>query len=503
MRKMSLLILLTAMAFHVKAQKDNKIVIGKVDSVYSKILNEQRKVWIYTPDMTSGFRDSTKHYPVVYLLDGDAHFTSVTGLIQQLSQANSNTVYPEMIIVAIPNTDRTRDLTPTHITSDLPNMDSNFSKTTGGGENFVSFIEKELMPHIDSAYPTEPYRILIGHSFGGLTVMNVLTNHTQLFNAYIAIDPSMWYDKERFLAATEKKLMEKKYDGRRLFVGIANTLPEGVTLDKLKKDTASNTRHIRSIFAMDKFIKANPKNGLKYASRYYSNDDHGSVPLASEYDGLRFIFDYYRLKLNAKDFEDSSVAVVTKYQNHYDIVSKEMGFKVSPPELSINSLGYFAMRQKQYAKAAALFEMNIANYPNSSNVYDSYADLLVSQKDTANAIANYKKALAIQDNDDTKRKLNELEGKEVFTLTPQQLQQYAGEFDIENEPVTVTFFVKDEALWAKVPDRDDAELVPIALNTFSVKNVNGYRVQFEMDGDKAVSFTSTQPDGVYKGNVKK
>jgi predicted alpha/beta superfamily hydrolase len=151
--------------FYVKAQKDNSIVIGKIDSVYSKILNEQRKVWIYTPDMTSGLRDSTRHYPVVYLLDGDAHFTSVTGLIQQLSQANGNTVYPEMIIVAIPNTDRTRDLTPTHIVSDLPNMDSNFSKTTGGGENFVSFIEKELMPHIDSMYLTEPYRILIGPFF--------------------------------------------------------------------------------------------------------------------------------------------------------------------------------------------------------------------------------------------------------------------------------------------------------------------------------------------------
>jgi hypothetical protein len=52
-----------------------------------------------------------------------------------------------------------------------------------------------------------------------------------------------------------------------------------------------------------------------------------SVPLATEYDGLRFIFDYYRLKLNPKDFEDSSIAIVTKYKNHYDTVSKEMGYK--------------------------------------------------------------------------------------------------------------------------------------------------------------------------------
>ena len=144
-----------------------------------------------------------------------------------------------MIVVGIPNTDRTRDLTPTHIESDLPMMDSNSTKTTGGGENFAAFLEKELMPHIDSLYPTQPFRLLVGHSFGGLTVMHILTNHTKLFNAYIAIDPSMWYDKERFLKATQKKLSSQKYNGTSLYVGIANTMAEGMSLEKMKKDTSN------------------------------------------------------------------------------------------------------------------------------------------------------------------------------------------------------------------------------------------------------------------------
>ena len=67
-----------------------------------------------------------------------------------------------------------------------------------------------------------------------------------------------------------------------------------------------------------------------------------------------------------------------------------MGYKVAPPELFINYLGYDAMANKHYAKAAALFKMNRDNYPNSSNVHASYADLLVAQKDTINAIGNYK-----------------------------------------------------------------------------------------------------------------
>jgi len=183
-----LIILLTGTSH---AQIDNKIVIGKVDSVYSTILKEQRKVWVYVPNINNAQQSPGQRYPVVYLLDGDGHFESVVGMIQQLSQVNGNTIVPEMIVVGIPNTDRTRDLTPTHIASDPPMMDSNSSKNTGGGENFAAFLEKELMPHIDSSYPTQPFKTLIGHSFGGLTVMHIITNHTKLFNAYIAIDPSM------------------------------------------------------------------------------------------------------------------------------------------------------------------------------------------------------------------------------------------------------------------------------------------------------------------------
>jgi uncharacterized protein len=501
-KKIFLFMLIAVIACSAKAQNDNKIVIGKIDTVYSPILNEKRKIWIYTPDMTSGKHDPNQRYPVLYLLDGDAHFFSVAGLIQQLSQANGNSVLPEMIVVGITNTDRTRDLTPTHVTSDLPAMDSNFSKTSGGGQNFMAFIEKELMPHIDSLYPTAPYRVLVGHSFGGLTVMDALTNHTKLFNAYIAIDPSMWYDHKRFLDATEKKLTEKKYDGIRLYVGIANTMPQGMTLTQMKKDTGFDTKHIRSIFELDKFLKTNPENGLKYASRYYANDSHVSVPMTSEYDGLRFIFDYYRINVTEKDFADTSDAIAGKYKKHYAIVSKEMGYKVSPPELFINYLAYDAMGNNHYTKAAALFKMNIDNYPDSSNVYASYADLLVAQKDTINAIAEYKKALAIQDNTDTKRKLSTLEGKSTFVLTEQELQKYTGMFNIEGFSVTVTLHIQDGELRASVPGQNETELIPLSPDTFTVKNASGFTIYFHMEAGKATGFTSVQPNGTFEAHVK-
>lgn len=167
--------------------------------------------------MPDGAVNSKRRLPVVYVLDGDGHFSSVVGMIQQLSTGGNNNC-PKMIVVGITNTDRTRDLTPTHIDADPPFMDSTFSKTSGGGENFIAFMEKELMPHIEANYPTAPYKMLIGHSFGGLAVMQTFTHHTHLFNAYICIDPSMWWDKQTLLKQTEKALAEKKFEGKSLYL---------------------------------------------------------------------------------------------------------------------------------------------------------------------------------------------------------------------------------------------------------------------------------------------
>jgi len=161
------------------------------------------------------------------------------------------------------------------------------------------------------------------------------------------------------------------------------------------------------------------------------------------------------------------------------------------------------MNSKNFSKAAALFKMNIENYPNSGNVYDSYADLLVEEKDTVNAIVNYKKALAIQDNAYTKQKLNALEGKESFKLTEKELQRYAGTYDLDSIQVTITMLVKNGELWAQVPGEGDFQLVPVAPDTFSVKNMSGYEVHFQVEGEKAVGFTSIQPNGTFKGRIKK
>ena len=275
--------------FHCNAQPGNQTVIGKNDSIQSKILKEKRKFYVYVPTSASGKKAANKRYPVVYLFDADAQFASTTSMIQYLS-TNYNTLCPEMIVVGILHSDRRKDLTPTRATSDPPFWAPGSSKTTGGGEQFISFIESELMPYIDRQYPTQPYKTLIGHSLGGLMAMQIFVRHTSLFNSYICIDPSMWWDNQTLLKETKLALEKGNFQGKSLYLGIANTAEKGMDISQVLADTTDETMHMRSILKLQSYFENNKQNGLKYKGKYYEEDTHMSVPFITEYDALHFIF---------------------------------------------------------------------------------------------------------------------------------------------------------------------------------------------------------------------
>jgi uncharacterized protein len=110
-----------------------------------------------------------------------------------------------------------------------------------------------------------------------------------------------------------------------------------------------------------------------------------------------------------KDFMDSTGALATKFQNHYANLSKKMGYTMKPDEMEINYMGYDFMGRKIYKTAESLFKLNITYYPESYNVYDSYSDYLIAIGDKPNAIIQLKKALAIKENEGSRKKLTELE----------------------------------------------------------------------------------------------
>ena len=334
--------------------------------------------------MPTSYTDTTylpKRYPVLYLLDGDAHFHSVTGLLQILGTGvNATFVLPEMIVVAIPNTNRTRDMTPTRTDRDPDGKPQPALAASGGMANFLTFIKTELIPRIEHDYRTAPYRVFVGHSLGGITTIDALYTMPDAFNAYVAIDPSLWWDKRVLLKQARERFSKPGLAGRTLFVAQANTITPG--------DTTLNV-HFNSIIQFNSILETFNQSGLRYSYKYYPHDSHGSVPMIAEYDALRFIFDVYDVPLL------EALERPAYLTEHFARVSAAMGYKIDPPEAMVDLIGHVALGRDTTA-ALKLLEMNTTLYPTSANAVASLADVWLAKKDTTKAVGYYEKALAMR-----------------------------------------------------------------------------------------------------------
>jgi len=386
---------------------NSTLIIGRSDSLRSEILNETRNIWVHVPDEATGAIFGQTTYPVLYLLDGPGHFHAVTGMLKNLGD---NNIVPRMVVVGIPNTDRTRDLTPTHM--DVMFGDSASVVTSGGGANFMDFVEKELIPYVESNYPVTGYRTFVGHSFGGLTTIYSLLSRPHLFSNYVAIDPSLWWDDWRMVHWADSLFTDQNQKGRALYIGVANTMEEGMEIDRVLRDTARSSNHIRSILTFINHAETENNSGLNFGWKYYADDDHGSVPLITEYDAFRFLFPWYRLRGLDEFFQEDAGKTVkelsSKLNDHYNTISEHFGYQVLPPENKVNSLGYNFLTRNKSDMARSMFELNIKNYPGSANVYDSMGDYCLIQSDTLQAIKYFSKALELGDSPITREKLDQL-----------------------------------------------------------------------------------------------
>ncbi|NNM31824.1 MAG: alpha/beta hydrolase, partial [Gemmatimonadetes bacterium] len=350
----------TTPQLHGQERFSGATTIGVVDSVWSPTLEEHRPYLVYTPPSYSDTTLTPQTYPVVYVLDGDAHFHSLSGLIHILSTGvNGTYVLPEMIVVAVPNTDRTRDLTPTHDTTGLDGSPVPGFRSSGGNPQFFQFLENELIPRVEADYRTSSYRTLIGHSFGGITVINALYTMPQAFTSFISIDPSLWWDDEVLLRRARDYFSQSDLRGKSLYVAQANTVQPD--------DTIPNG-HFSAISRFNEVVKAYDRSGMRYDFQYYPDDDHGSVPLISEYDGLRFAFDGYRVPLG-RAFADPSVL-----DGHFQRVSDRLGHQFGPSEGMLRLLGQFTL-QSDTAAALSFAEMRVERFPDSWSAHEFLGDV--------------------------------------------------------------------------------------------------------------------------------
>lgn len=315
-------------------------------TIKSSVLGEDRVILVRTPP---GYEKNKLAYPVLYMTDGDAHIGHTASTIEFLSR---NGRMPEMIVVGITNTDRTRDLTPTKATG--PNA-AQFP-TAGGADNFLKFIETEVIPEIEKRYRVQPYRVLAGHSFGGLFAVHALITRPELFNSYVAVSPSLQWSDDATLKRAEEFFKTRKELHATLFTSLGNE-PGDIG---------------KGFEAFKQLLAKNQVKGFEWEAQQMTDEDHGSVVLRSHYFGLRKVYDGWQMP---RDPATGAVAGGLKAADeHYKWLSQKFGYSIPTPEGLVNQIGYQYLLGGNPEEAIATFKSNVERYPDSANVYDSLAE---------------------------------------------------------------------------------------------------------------------------------
>ncbi len=253
----------------------------EVHPLASKFTGHSYDIYVMFP---KDYKTSKKNYPVLYVLDAEVNFGGVTYIVQRLIK---DEILPELFVVGIAYQGeydedayysiRGLDFTPT--------IDKEFSKThkqpkSGGAENFSQFLESELIPFISSGYPVKnESRSLYGHSFGGLFGFYSLLNHPNLFNNYLLLSPSLWWDRNS-MSTNVKNFVSEGHT--RLYVGTGS-------LENSKHADTQHSMVDEHLMMVDQLVAKNTRN-LEIKSEILEGETHRTIFGTGFTNGLRFIY---------------------------------------------------------------------------------------------------------------------------------------------------------------------------------------------------------------------
>jgi len=337
----------------------NDIVLGKRISLESKVLNETRDLYIYLPE---GYGQSDQSYPVMYVLDGETNFTISAAIVNYYARIQQ---IPQMIVIGIPNVARNRDFTP--IVNDR-------MQNSGGANNFIKFLDEELIDFVDNTYRTQNYKILFGHSLCGMFSVYTLFTNQAIFDAHIAASPYLMINDNYVIKKAEEALITNPNLNNQLYMSIGDEPRYYDSLDKITSVLTTN------------------KSKVSWTLEKYLEEDHGSIPLMTIADGLGFIFSDWQLT------NDIAMNSVDAIKEHFQNRVKKYGFTTELAEVTLNAIGYRLLQGGKTRKAIDIFKYNVELYPNSANVYDSLGDAYDTHGKKNKALNNYMKAVSIAEN---------------------------------------------------------------------------------------------------------
>jgi predicted alpha/beta superfamily hydrolase len=226
---------------------------GETFTIDSRVLNETRRINVYLP---AGYKESaTTRMPVLYMPDGGMaeDFLHVAGLVQVLT--GNGTMRP-FLLVGIENTERRRDMTG-------PTQNENNKKIAphvGGSAAFRKFIREELMPQVGRRYRTTGETAIVGESLAGLFVVETFLLESDLFDTYIAFDPSLWWNDQKLLDNAAQLLRSRPMLKKTLY--FASSDEKGII------DTAVRLQDI---------LEKNAPTGVKWHYEKMPEETHGTI----------------------------------------------------------------------------------------------------------------------------------------------------------------------------------------------------------------------------------
>lgn len=345
-----------------KPAQPTELTLGTKLSIHSNNLNENRPIIISLP---KDYATSKAHYPVLYLTDGLQNIWHVMGTIEVLSRTGS---VPPMIVVGIESKDRIRDFTLTT---------SENHPGSGGGKKFLNFIESELIPYVDSHYRTNSFKVLEGHSLGGLFAASTLLEKPNLFDGFIIMSPALWWNGEALTQTAEPFFKNHPDLDKALFFGIGTY--ESGTDYGMRKELKN---------FVDVLEQNRPKN-VRFQRKEMEQEGHMSSTLLSNYYGLKFIFSDMKFP---KTFYDAySDAAFLEHENA--IMAKYGAAAKQSAELYV-SLASMLRQETRYSEAITVLKRSVEAYPFDVGLMNFLGNTYELDHNTEGAIQTYKQAIA-------------------------------------------------------------------------------------------------------------
>lgn len=370
-----LIFLLTLLPLYSLAQFAKPVPVenGVRIDFQSQIFGEKRTIWVRVP---ASYHDEgvNQSYPVMYVLDGKSAFFPVTGVVSFMSEKEHvNYQIPEMIVVGVDTEKRFRDLTPNHSTKQPNGEEAQtpeqklMMEESGGGEKFLKFMQEEVFAYVERNYRTLPYRLYVGHSLGGLTVSHTFLNHPGLFNAVMAIDPSLWWDGARYVKEAPEQLQKMNADQMKKYY--VSVIDSGAQAGPMRF-------HYNAIVDLGESMQRFASKKLKSKVDEIPNTNHSSIPMLSWYNGLLFVFEGYH-KYHYDFLKDPD-----QIETHFKGLESTIGLKMNPPKDVLEILVHYLTSPNRYpdpVKARKVLDMAMKYYPNVTYFQQKFRELDTTQ----------------------------------------------------------------------------------------------------------------------------